>query len=153
MRPMLLDCNLLDRRVGGVLLGFLALVTVMVVGAAEDLEGLRARADGRWTALIAGDFDKAYEFETPAYRKLFSAQQYRARYGDGLRWRQARVVKIERKSPEVAVVMLEINYSFHVSGQGMMEDKGLSTETWLWIDGQWWYRAPEPAFPVENPKS
>ncbi len=134
---MLSNSNFFWRGVGA-LLGILALAAVMTVGATEDLEGLRARAEGRWAALIAGDFDKAYEFETPAYRELYNARQYRAKYGAGLRWQQAKVVGMEPKSPEVVTVTLEIDYSFHVSGQGMMDNKGLVTETWLWVDGQWW---------------
>lgn len=119
------------------------LLVVPAVGAAEEIpggDGLRTRAEARWTALVAGDFDKAYEFETPAYRALYNARQYRTKYGSGLRWQGARVVKLEPKSPEVATVTIEVDYSFHVSGQGMMDNKGLVTETWLWVEGQWWHQ-------------
>ncbi|MDS4030829.1 MAG: hypothetical protein RKO66_12240 [Candidatus Contendobacter sp.] len=125
----------------GALLGILGLAVVVAAGAADDLEGLRVRAEGRWVALIAGDFDKAYEFETPAYRQLYNTRQYRARYGNGLRWQRAKVVGMEPKSPGVVTVTLEIDYSFHVSGQGMMDNKGLVTETWLWVDDQWWHQS------------
>lgn len=136
---MLSNSNFLQRGLS-VFLGFLVLAAVMVVDATEDLEGLRVRAEGRWAALIAGDFDQAYGFETPGYRELYTAQQYRNRYGKGLRWQQARVVEMELKSPKVASVTLEIEYSFHVSGQGMMSHKGPVTETWVRIEGQWWYQ-------------
>jgi hypothetical protein len=119
------------------------LLVVSAVGAAEDIpgrDGLLTRAEARWTALIAGDFDKAYEFETPAYRELYNTQQYRSQFGAGLRWQRAKVVKMEPKSPEVVTVTLEIDYSFHVSGQGMMNNKSLVTETWLWVEGQWWHQ-------------
>lgn len=122
----------------GALLGILVLAAVMAAGAANDLEGLRTRAEGRWAALIAGDFDKAYEFETPAYRQLYNARQHRAKYGSGLLWQRAKVVGMEPKSPGVVTVTLEVDYSFHVSGQGMMDNKGSVTETWLWVDDQWW---------------
>lgn len=123
-------------------LGLLALVIVVIpaVGATPEMESLRSRVEARWTALIAGDFDKAYEFETPAYRALYTAKQYRSRYGGGLRWRQAKIAKADPKSPEVVIVTLEIDYSFQVSGQGMMDYKGPVTETWLWLDGQWWHQ-------------
>ncbi|MGB5063729.1 MAG: hypothetical protein WBQ37_08205 [Candidatus Competibacter sp.] len=129
-------------RGGGISLVFLALVLVIVpaIGAMEDLNGLRSRVEARWAALIEGDFDKAYAFETPAYRALYNVRQYRGRYGNGLRWQQAKVVKTDLKSPGVATVMLEIEYSFQVSGQGMMGQRGSVTETWLWVDGQWWYQ-------------
>lgn len=139
---MLSNCNFLWCRVVA-FLGILALGLVMAVpaaDAAEDLKGLRARAEARWQALIAGDFDKAYEFETPAYRQVYNAKQYRARFGSGLRWQQAKVVTVDLKSPEVAMVTLEIDYSFHVAGTGMMDNKGSVTETWLWVEGQWWHQ-------------
>lgn len=122
--------------------GFLVLMwtAVSVVGAMEAAEGLGSRAEGRWTALIAGDFEKAYAFETPAYRALYSFSQYRSIYGTGLRWQQARVVKVDRQAPEVAMVTLEVDYSFQVSGQGMMDQRKVITETWLWVDGQWWHQ-------------
>lgn len=140
---MLFDRNFsFSCRGRNVFLGFLTLVLVSVsaVGAMNDLEGLRSRAETRWAALIAGDFDNAYEFETPAYRMLYDVRQYRSRYGNGLRWRQARVVKTDLKSPEVATVVLEVEYSFQVSGQGMMDHKGSVIETWLWVNGQWWHQ-------------
>lgn len=123
-------------------LGFLALAIVVIpaVGATPEMESLRARAEARWTALIAGDFDKAYEFETPAYRALYSAKQYRSRYGSELHWRQAKMVKADLKSPEVATVVLEVEYGFQASGQGMMDQKSLVAETWLWVNGQWWHQ-------------
>jgi len=128
------------RRSVSAFLGLLALVASVAAGAAGDLEGLRVRAEARWAALIAGNFDEAYQFETPAYRELYKAQQYRARYGKGLRWQRAKVVKMDLKSPEVAIVTLEIDYSFSVSGQGMMDNKGLVTEPWVWIESQWWHQ-------------
>ena len=128
------------RRSVSAFLGLLALVASVAAGAAGDLEGLRVRAEARWAALIAGNFDEAYQFETPAYRELYKAQQYSARYGKGLRWQRAKVVKMDLKSPEVAIVTLEIDYSFSVSGQGMMDNKGLVTEPWVWIESQWWHQ-------------
>lgn len=129
-----------SRRSVSAFVGLLALVTMVAVGAVGDLEELRVRAEARWAALIAGNFDEAYQFETPAYRDLYKAQQYRAHYGKGMRWQRAKVVKMDLKSPEVAIVTLEIDYSFSVSGQGMMDNKGLVTESWVWIGNQWWHQ-------------
>jgi hypothetical protein len=123
------------------------------VGAAEGTDELRTRVEARWAALIAGDFDRAYEFQTPAYRKIYTAQQFRARFGEALRWKQARVVEIELKRPEVATVAVEIEYSIFVSERGMMEDKVVDTETWLRVDGQWWHQLQQVASPAESSKS
>lgn len=136
--------------------GFLLLVALSVAswaGAAEGTDELRARVEARWAALVAGDFDRAYEFETPAYRKIYTAQQFRARFGRDLRWKQARVVEIELRRPEVATVAVEIEYSIFASGRGMMEDKTVDTETWLRVDGQWWHQLQQVASPAESSKS
>ncbi len=138
---MLSNYNFFWRSVVAFLWGLALMMAVSAVGAAEDLEGLRVRAEERWQALIASDFNKAYEFETPAYRALYNIQQFRAKYGNGLRWQSAKVAKMDLQSPGVAIVKLSVGYSFHVSGQGMMDNKGLVTETWLFVDGQWWHQS------------
>ena len=135
------------------LLLLLALMVTSWAGAAEGTDELRTRVEARWAALIAGNFDRAYEFETPAYRKIYTAQQFRARFGEALRWKQARVVEIELKRPEVATVAVEIEYSIFVSERGMMEDKVVDTETWLRVDGQWWHQLQQAVSPAESPKS
>jgi hypothetical protein len=139
--------------VQGLLLLWLVLMVTPMVGVAEDPGELRSQVEARWAALVAGDFEQAYAFETPAYRKIYTAQQFRANFEQGLRWKQARVVEIDLKQPEVATVAVEIEYGFYVSGRGMMEDKAVDTETWLRVDGRWWHHRQQTASPAENSKS
>jgi hypothetical protein len=129
---------------------WLVLMVAPMIGAAEDPGELLSRVEARWAALVAGDFEQAYAFETPAYRKIYTAQQFRASFGQGLRWNQARVVEIDLKQPEVAKVAVEIEYGFYVSGRGMMKDKAVDIETWLWVDGQWWHQLQQVAAPAES---
>lgn len=137
---------------GGFLL-WLVLSTTSMAGAEEGTDELRARVEARWVALVAGDFDQAYGFETPAYRKIYTAQQFRSRFGRDLRWKQGRVVDIALKRPEVATVEVEIEYSISLSERGMMEDRVVDTETWLRVDGQWWHQLQQVASPAESSKS
>jgi hypothetical protein len=130
----------------------LLLASILLSCAAEDADDLRTRAELRWAALVAGDFGRAYEFETPAYRKVYTVWQFRDSFGRGVRWKQAKVVGIELKQPDVATVSIELEYSFHASAGGMMEDKAVNTETWLRIDGQWWHQLPQRAVSVEKSK-
>jgi hypothetical protein len=60
------------------------------------------------------------------------------------------VVEIDLKQPEVAKVAVEIEYGFYVSGRGMMKDKAVDIETWLWVDGQWWHQLQQVAAPAES---
>ena len=144
----------LSRRAGafGFLL-WLALSITSMAGAAANMDDLRERVEARWTALIAGDFDRVYEFETPAYRKIYTAQQFRANFGQGLRWKRIKVVQIDLNQPEVAKVAVEVEYGFYVAGRGMMDDKVVDTETWLRLDGQWWHQLQQAASPAESSKS
>ncbi len=137
---------------GGFLL-WLALSITSMASAAANMDDLRERVEARWTALIAGDFDRVYEFETPAYRKIYTAQQFRANFGQGLRWKRIKVVQIDLNQPEVAKVAVEVEYGFYVAGRGMMDDKVVDTETWLRLDGQWWHQLQQAASPAESSKS
>jgi hypothetical protein len=47
---------------------------------------------------------------------------------------------MELKSPDVATVILDVEYGFNVSGQGMMDNNTLVTETWIRTGDQWWYQ-------------
>lgn len=143
------------RRLGRLagLLSWLVFSAIVMASPTEDADALRSRVEARWAALVAGDFDRVYEFETPVYRKIYTAQQFRARFGKDLRWKHARVVEIELKRPEVAAVAVEIEYSIPISGRGIMEDKIVDTETWLRVDGQWWHQLQQVASPAESSKS
>ncbi len=145
----------LSRRAGafGGFLLWLALSITSMASAAANMDDLRERVEARWTALIAGDFDRVYEFETPAYRKIYTAQQFRANFGQGLRWKRIKVVQIDLNQPEVAKVAVEVEYGFYVAGRGMMDDKVVDTETWLRLDGQWWHQLQQAASPAESSKS
>ena len=145
----------LSRRAGafGGFLLWMALSITSMAGAEESKDDLRERVEARWTALIAGDFDRVYEFETPAYRKIYTAQQFRANFGQGLRWKRIKVIQIDLNQPEVAKVAVEVEYGFYVAGRGMMDDKVVDTETWLRLDGQWWHQLQQAASPAESSKS
>lgn len=145
----------LSRRAGvfGGFLLWLALSITSMAGAAANMDDLRERVEARWAALVAGDFDRVYEFETPAYRKIYTAQQFRANFGQGLRWKRIKVVQIDLNQPEVAKVAVEVEYGFYVAGRGMMDDKVVDTETWLRLDGQWWHQLQQAASPAESSKS
>ncbi len=135
------------------LLPWLVFPVIVMASSVGEADALRGRVETRWAALVSGDFDRAYEFETPAYRKIYTAQQFRASFGKDLRWKQARVIEIELEQPEVAAVVVEIEYSIPISGRGMMEDKAVDTEAWLRVDGQWWHQLQRVASPAESSKS
>jgi hypothetical protein len=97
------------------------------------------RAEARWKALIAGDFQSAYEFETPARRSVFSLQQYKGNFGNSVVWRLATVKSVEYDPANVARVVLDVEYQAPVKGVENARGVRQMTEKWLYSDGGWWY--------------
>lgn len=106
----------------------------------EEVEKqLAARAEGRWQALIAGDYEKAYTYETPVLRSVLSLQQYQARFGSVVDWKSARVVSIKYDRDHVAAVTMAVEYEALVSLAGVVRSVREMPEKWLYSDAQWWY--------------
>lgn len=99
---------------------------------------IAARAQARWDALIAGDFTRAYAFQTPAYRSVFSAQQFAGNFGNAVAWRLARVKSVQYDPSNVARVVVEVEYEAPV---GLRTARGVRqmSENWLYSDGSQWY--------------
>jgi hypothetical protein len=100
---------------------------------------LAQRAQARWEAISAGDYEKAYEFETPAYRSVFSIQQYRGRFGNAVVWKSARVLATQYDESHMASVSVAVEYEALVSLAGSMRNVRVMAEKWLYSDGAWWY--------------
>lgn len=94
----------------------------------------------RWKALADRDFAKAYEYETPGYRKTHTVEQYSNRYGRQSVWRDAEVFKLNIKG-DIAEVTMFVKHTF-IGADGMpQEGATYLDETWLRKNGQWWYVA------------
>ncbi len=101
------------------------------------------RAIARWEALIARDWKKAYEFETPAFRKNYSFNKFRSRFGNAVVWKKIELKKVTIKddNKNIANVKLVLDYLFLEPGGGEMLLPSPIDERWLLEDGQWWYVA------------
>jgi hypothetical protein len=102
---------------------------------------LAERAEARWKAQMAGDFEKAYRYLSPARRLVVSLQQFKSGFGDAVDWRVARAVDIQYHGPTVASISMEVTYRFVMprSGGNEIESKRILVEKWLYSDGEWWY--------------
>jgi|GEM_PF-1372452 len=110
-----------------------------------DFAMLDSRVLGRWEALINRDFETAYGYFSPAYRKLFPLRHYLSRTGSSVRWLSAEI-KDSQYTGARAEVRATVGYELSLPmGQG--DDFGEITkelkEVWLWIDGQWWYTSED----------
>lgn len=101
-------------------------------------ERLIERAEARWQALIANDFEKAYRFQSPGYRAVASVQQFRGSFGSAVAWRAAKAKNVEYDELTSARVFVALEYASSVGGKEYLSVKMLP-EQWLFGDGDWWY--------------
>ncbi len=109
-------------------------------------EVLKQRVLERWQALIAQDFAKAYTFETPDFRRQFTPAQFKAGFGNRLRWRDIRWLDADMATDdgsEGATVHLELVYEFVWPSLGkLVESTSPLRERWIYRDDQWWHVNP-----------
>ena len=117
--------------------GFLLLLVVgcaaVSVAPVTPEQAVKARAQARWDALVAGQFDKAFEFITPSGRSTLPFDVFRGRLS-GTSWRKASVTSATCE-PEVCdvTVTLDVDVLPNLPQQIPISEK------WLLVDGKWWF--------------
>ena len=106
---------------------------------------IKQQASLRWQALIQRDFAKVYEFNTPAYRTLYSKEQFESNFGTAANWTAANVEKITIKKATVgtektmtAKVLISLQYQLAIAEMRQNVSTTL-TENWILRDKDWWY--------------
>lgn len=97
-----------------------------------------SRATEFWDARRAGNFEKAYAFSTPAYRKLKTAQDYKLQFGSGVAVNSAEVNKVACE-PQRCDVQMKLSVMPALMGIKMQAVDTYLNEVWLLEDGQWWH--------------
>jgi hypothetical protein len=110
--------------------------------APENTENsIEERAQDRWDALLAGDYETAYSYFSPGYRSSVSVVDFEIM----VRTRRVRWVSAEYMdhSCEESACTVKFKIGFKVARPvlGMPEWKGYDTvdEKWVKTKGQWWY--------------
>ncbi len=99
------------------------------------------RAQDRWDALLAGNFETAYGFYSPGYRSSTSmfdlAFEIRSRR---VRWTSAQY-KEHRCAENSCTVLFDVGYTVNipVPGVNKWDGKDVLEEKWVKTDGQWWF--------------
>lgn len=111
--------------------------------APEDIVAERAQA--RWDALVARDFDAAYNYHSPGFRAQTPASSFAAlMLSRPIRWDDAEVLSVEC-AEDTCTVTVSITYTA-VGAPGVLADiqneRPLS-ETWLKLDKDWWFSAQD----------
>ena len=96
-------------------------------------QAVKARAQERWNALVAGQLDKAYEYITPSGRSTLPKEIFRARLS-GSTWRGAKVTGAVCETEVCDVtVTLDIDVLPNLPHQQPISEK------WLLDGGKWWF--------------
>jgi hypothetical protein len=108
---------------------------------APDIDPVRERAEARWSALLAGDLESAYNYYSPGYRSANSVIDF------GVSWSTRRVRFTSADYAEHQCedgrcsVAFDTGFTVERPVPGMDVFKGTQRieETWIESDGQWWF--------------
>ena len=96
-------------------------------------QAVMARAQARWDALLAAQFDKAYEYISPGGRLTLSLELFRSRIA-AASWRSAKVTSAVCE-PEVCDVTLQLD----VYVLPNLPHTQTINEKWILDGGKWWF--------------
>jgi hypothetical protein len=102
-------------------------------------ELVRARAEARWQAMKAGDYDKAYEFLAPGFRSRVTPDSYRGRFVGKTEWQEATLGDVTCDH-DVCEVSVSAKYRFLGAPPfPPMESQTQQVEKWVYTQDDWWH--------------
>lgn len=106
----------------------------------QDQQALNGRAEARWKAIMAEDYEAAYKLETPTYRRTYDQIHFMLQFAGQVRRKSVGVEKIEfdQNEPTLATVVMNVHFIAQVGGQPI-ESTTYFRESWIKLDGQWWH--------------
>ena len=127
----------------------LILVVMAACSAPEKLSEskksvLIQRVSDRWQCLERNDYACAYEFTSPAYRRVFSREMYVNRYFSQTE-RVLTGVKLVAYDRDAAVASVRVGVMSGPLKNTPSASRGIAVtplsldEAWLQSDGKWWY--------------
>ena len=98
--------------------------------------------------LEAKDFSKAYEFETPNYRGIFSKSLYVNKFSYAVDWEltDVEVVNYDARAAVASVVVRVMSKPTKQTSVASIALGALPmnlTEKWIFVDGEWWHSAKD----------
>lgn len=125
-----------------VALGALLLAACAGTGApVSDEASVEERAQQRWENMVARDFAAVWEFYTPGFREVTPQSDFRSEMARRpLRWLQASVRDADCDADQCRV-RVDVTYQAIAApaGQSRTRMTRLLDETWVRLDGQWWF--------------
>ena len=94
------------------------------------------RATDYWKARMSANYEEAYKFSTPGYRKVRTAEQYKLQFGAGASVVDATVTKVECEA-EKCDVQVRLGVKPAILRARLDKVETYMNETWRVEDGQW----------------
>lgn len=123
---------------------YLVLAGCAALGLRSDEAALRARVEARWQAILALDFDRVYQFATPAYRATHSLEHFKNQYAAQVERKgiEIRALRFDPEEPNTAKVQVALRFATSGVYGPVIEGTDYIEETWVKEKGQWWYVEP-----------
>jgi hypothetical protein len=107
---------------------------------------LEQRVRERWHALVARDFEKAWEYCSPAYRARFSKQLYVKKFSYGVKWELTgvEIVNYDGAAAVASVVVRVMSEPTKQTSSASVAIGAIPTtlrERWIFAEGRWWFSA------------
>lgn len=137
-----------ERPLRSLLSAFLLLGLIAPLGgalASDDPalnEVIAERAQSRWDALIAGEWEKAYGLLAPGYRSTTPFPIWRGQFGQATTWKSASIRDILcNEDGDRCQVDLILQYVVSLPQMGIRNQARTRPlrETWLLVDEEWWH--------------
>jgi hypothetical protein len=107
----------------------------------EDVVAERAQA--RWDALVGEEFERAWEYYTPGFREQLPAGDFALDMSRRpIDWVGAEVMGVDCAADDpTCTVRVRVEYKapLPVPGATDVRSESGTEETWVQLDGQWWY--------------
>lgn len=137
---------MLNHRSRQVILAFvLVLLTACASGGRKPLSAeqqVTARADARWSLIIAGDWQAAYEMLTPGHRQVMTSDAYRlGLMNRKVDWIKAATEQVSCESEDKCTATVKIDYAVEggLPGAPEFNTSGRVEETWLRLEDVWYH--------------
>lgn len=141
MKSTLTDINRIRLHLGAIAATLAAVFLSACATSGAQNQVIIDRAKARWEAIVAQDFDTAYDYYSPGFRSSLSRFDYE------FQMRKRRIVynaaQFVSHYCEESRCTLTFQVGYGVTrplpGVGTWENKKLMVETWVLTDGEWWY--------------
>ncbi len=102
---------------------------------------IKSRAQARWDAVLARDYETAYAFYSPGYRTSHSLEDFETQLRSRrVRWVGANVLEASCEA-DICSVETRLDYKINkpVPGVPVWKSSETISERWVRLDRQWWF--------------